>query len=148
MFFEIKENGETIKSTVTNKYITGTFIFTKTDYSSNLPLSNTLIEIYNDNNELLYSERTNEEGKIVIDNLPYGKYYYKEVEATEGYMLNPEIISFEIQKDNEIINANMTNQKIPVPSTGLNENYLVYGICAFSIILGAISIIYDHQKKK
>ena len=42
----------------------------------------------------------------------------------------------------------MTNEKIPVPSTGLNENYLVYGVCAFSIILGAISIIYDHQKKK
>ncbi len=148
MFFEIKENGETVKSTVTNKYITGTFIFTKTDYSTNAPLSNTLIEIYNEDNELLYSERTNEEGKIVINNLPYGKYYYKEIEAPEGYMLNPETISFEIKEDNEIVNANMTNEKIPVPITGLNENYLVYGVCAFSIILGAISIIYDHQKKK
>ena len=148
MFFEIKENGETVKSTVTNKYITGTFSFTKTDHSTNNPLPNTLIEIYNEDKELLYSERTNDEGKIVIENLPFGKYYYKEVEAPEGYILNPEVISFEIKKDNEIVNTNMTNEKIPVPSTGLNENYFVYGVCAFSIILGAISIIYDHQKKK
>ena len=148
MFFEIKENGETVKSTVTNKYITGTFKFTKTDYSSDLPLPGTLIEIYDKNDELLYSERTDENGKIIIENLPFGKYYFKEAEAPDGYQINSEKIAFEIKNDNEIINANMTNQKIPVPNTALNENYLVYGFCSLSIVLGAIAIIYDHKKKK
>lgn len=146
--FEIKDDNETIKYTVTNKYITGTFSFTKTDYLSDTPLSDTLIEIYDENDELLYSERTDELGKIVIENLPYGKYYFKEVEAPNGYQLNPEKMSFEITEDNEVINANMTNEKISVPNTALNENYFVYGVCSFSIILGAISIIYDHKKKK
>lgn len=147
-YFQLTEDKETVKETLTNKYISGTFEFIKMDYASGTPLPDTLIEIYNEQDELLYTEKTNEEGKIIIENIPYGQYYYQETKAPEGYILNPTKFFFEINYDNEVVNANMTNEKISVPNTNLNENYLVYGICSFSIILGAISIIYDHKKQK
>ncbi|MDT2806392.1 SpaA isopeptide-forming pilin-related protein [Vagococcus lutrae] len=39
---------------------------------------------------------TNQEGKIVLDNLPVGDYELKEVSAPTGYITNTEVIAFEI----------------------------------------------------
>ena len=45
MSFEIKENGEVIKSIMKDDDITGTLEFTKVDVSDGTPLPNTLVEI-------------------------------------------------------------------------------------------------------
>ena len=58
MSFEIKENGEVIKSTMKDDDITGTLEFTKVDVSDGTPLPNTLVEIYNEKDELIFSGRT------------------------------------------------------------------------------------------
>ena len=55
MYFEIKENGEIVKATMTNEIIKGTLEFTKVDLSTGEPLPNTLIEIYTENDELIFS---------------------------------------------------------------------------------------------
>ena len=64
----------------------GILEFTKVDLSTGEPLPNTLIEIYTENDELIFSGRTNENGKIIIKNLKYGKYYIIEKDAPEGYI--------------------------------------------------------------
>ena len=96
-----------------NKPIVGKLVFTKLDISTSEPLPNTLVEIYNaETDELLYSERTRENGEIEIDNLRYGKYYILEKEAPEGYTLNDEKMFFEIKEDGEIIKCTMVDEKI------------------------------------
>ncbi len=150
VYFEIKENGEIVKAEMSNKLIIGSLEFTKTDFSTSEALPNTKIEIYNDKDELVFEGVTNEEGKIIIDELRYGKYYILEKEAPEGYILNTEKMYFEILEDGEIVKCTMTNEQviIEVPNTLLNNNYLIEIIGTLLIILGIGVIINENKKKK
>lgn len=44
---------------------------------------------------------TNNDGEILVENLPQGHYYFKEVTPPEGYQLNPNRIEFEITAEHE-----------------------------------------------
>ena len=150
MPFEIKENGEIIKSTMKDEDITGTLEFTKLDFSNDNPLPNTLIEIYNaDTDELVFSGRTDDNGTITIEKLKYGKYYILEKEAPEGYELNPERMYFEIKEDGEIVKSIMKDKQIvKVPNTETNDykELLFSGITL--LVCGAGVIIYGIKNKK
>ena len=150
MPFEIKENGEVIKSTMKDEDITGTLEFTKLDFSNDNPLPNTLIEIYNaETDELVFSGRTNEEGIITIEKIKYGKYYILEKEAPEGYELNPDRMYFEIKEDGEIVKSVMKDHQIVrVPNTEATDykDLLISGISL--MIIGTGVIIYGKKKKK
>ena len=150
MYFEVLKDGEIIKSNMKNKKITGTLVFTKTDVSTSQPLPNTLIEIYNDKDELIFSDRTDENGQIIIEELEYGKYYILEKEAPEGYQLNPNKMYFEIKEDGEIVKSNMTDELIivEVPNTELNEFPLFELVSIVLVGLGAGVIFYAKRKKK
>ena len=154
MYFEIKEDGEIIKSNMTDEIIKGTLEFTKLDFSTGKPLPNTLIEIYTENNELVFSGRTDEKGKIVIENLKYGKYYIIEKEAPEGYTLNTEKMPFEIKENGEVIKATMLNElKVEVPNTESNKSifdfiYVIGIVCGIGILGYGIYETIKNKKKK
>ena len=149
VYFEIKEDGEIVKAEMTNRPILGTLEFTKIDISTSEPLPNTLIEIYNENDELIYSGKTDENGMIIIEELRYGKFYIIEKEAPEGYILNGEKIFFEIKEDGEIVKATMVNEKvvIEVPNTGLND-YHIYEIISGVLVLSGLGVIIYAKKKR
>ena len=128
---------------------TGKLEFTKTDISESKTLPNTLIEIYTEDDELVFSGRTDSEGKIVIERLPQGKYYILEKEATEGYELNPDKMYFEIKEDGEIVKSVMKDHQIvKVPNTEANDykELLISGISL--MVIGTGVIIYGKKKKK
>ena len=148
VYFEIKTNGEIVKAEMTNKPIIGSLSFTKVDISTSEPLPNTTIQIFKENDELVYEGITDENGMIVIEELEYGKYYILEKEAPEGYILNEEKMYFEILEDGEIIKATMVNEKviIEVPITGINDYHVIY-IISGVLLLGGIGIIIYAKKK-
>ena len=150
VYFEIKENGEIVKTEMKNKPIIGTVEITKQDISTSEPLPNTLIEIYSNDDKLLFSERTNEEGKIIIENLRYGKYYFIEKEAPEGYTLNSEKMYFEILEDGEIVKCTMVDEKvvIDVPNTGINDKHIIEIVGIVALISGIGVFVYDKKKRK
>lgn len=134
---------------ILNKYKKGTLEFTKTDLSTGKVLPNTLIEIYTENDVLIFSGRTDGDGKIIITNLPVGKYFILEKEAPEGYVLDEkQKIPFEIRENGQIVKANMTNQAVDVPNTGLNESKTINVIGVILTLLGVVYLIYDKTKKK
>lgn len=85
--------------------------FTKTDFSTDKPLPNTLIEIYQDDDSLIYQGRTDKNGKIEVPNLKIGKYYILEKEAPKYYRLNTEKMPFEITENGQIIKVTMQNKR-------------------------------------
>lgn len=149
IYFELKDNGEIVKAEMKNKPITSTVEITKIDISNSEPLPNTIIEVYNDKDELIYSGKTNEEGKIVIEDLRYGKYYFIEKEAPEGYQLNSEKMYFEVLEDGSIIKCTMTDEKIviEVPNT-LKNDYIPFIMFGIAVIgMGAVTYGFIKGKK-
>ena len=133
---------------MTNEKTKGTLEFTKVDFSTSEPLPNTLIEIFNEKDELVFSGRTDENGKIIIEELEYGKYYIVESEAPEGYQINNEKMYFEILEDGEIVKCTMTDEKIIIEVPNTEENSYIIPISVLLIGISTGIIIYEEIKKK
>lgn len=76
-----------------------------------------------DRNELQIID-IDETNHQVIKNLPYGKYYIREVKAGTGYTLDDKIYEFEITKDNPRITLNLYNEVIKTKLI-INKKYLI-----------------------
>lgn len=131
-----------------NEYPTGELEFTKTDLVTGEPLPNTKIEIHLEDGTKIFEGYTDSEGKIIVKNLPVGKFYLIETEAPEGYILNPEKMWFEIKADGEIVKADMTNEQIvEVPNTEAVGTHLplIIGLCFAGLGVGIF--VYEKIKK-
>lgn len=91
---------------------------------------------------------TDADGRIEIEQLPYGNYYFKETKGILGYLFDAEIkYAFAVEaKDNQTIELNIVNEKaqeLPVPITGdsmsmlFGLGLLVTSILAFILINGS-----------
>ena len=95
-----------------------------------------------DRNELQIID-IDETNHQVIKNLPYGKYYIREVKAGTGYTLDDKIYEFEITKDNPRITLNLYNEVVKTKLI-INKRYLINETLQAekNIIFG----IYDKDK--
>ena len=85
--------------------------FTKTDYSLDIPVPNCLMEIYKEDDTLIYTGKTDKDGRIILPNLEIGNYYILEKEAPKYYKLNEKKMPFEVKENGKIIKANMKNYR-------------------------------------
>lgn len=151
--FEIKYKDRYTKTIIKefnfNNYLPkGNLEFIKLDSNTNKPIKDTLIEIYYNDN-LFYKGYTDEDGKIILNNIPLGNYYIKEVESSKGYINSNEIINFKLDKDKQYIKLSMTNDMIiEVPNTYLYDYKYMELIGIVIIILSIGGIIYDKTHKK
>lgn len=97
---------------IDNYYKRGTLEFLKVDATTGVALPNTTISITDEFNEILFTLVTDDEGKIVIDNIPVGVYKIMEIIAPEGYLVTDEVIIFEITEDCEVVYVEMKNEQI------------------------------------
>ncbi len=141
-YFEVKQENKyesliPISLTINNYLKKGKLDFSKEDLTTSEGIPNTIIEIYDEKDNLLLTRTTNEEGKVNIDNIPVGKYYIIEKEANENYQITNEKVFFEIKEDNEIIKAKMINEKkeVFVPQTGRSDNLIISMISFFSLLI-------------
>jgi len=92
----------------------GKLQFSKTDLTTGNGIPNTVIQIFTEEDKLIFTGTTDEKGNIVIDNLPANnkKYYIIEKSASTGYKLSDEKVYFELTENGQVIKAHMTNEKI------------------------------------
>ncbi len=98
---------------------------TKTNQNSGeASLSGAKYQIMDKDRKELQIVEIDENQKATIENLPYGKYYIREIEAGIGYTLDNNIYEFEITSNNPEINLTMYNQVIKGKVT-INKTYLL-----------------------
>ena len=92
--------------TVENEQIPGTVILEKTEVledgttKTGEPLDGAAYKLYTSDDKLIGTYMTNDDGKIYVDDLTFGDYYFKESIAAQGYALNPDKIEFTINGSN------------------------------------------------
>lgn len=144
MEFEITEDGQVVKSTMTNEKIKSTIKIHKVDENNN-PLAGVLIGIFDLENNLLGKYYTNESGDIEFVS-EYGKFYYQELETVEGFILNDEKVYFSVTENGAIIESTLVNYS--VPNTGIDRIDLSYILGGLAILSGTGIIIYAKKKKQ
>ena len=105
-------------------------------------LKNVEINVYDSNDKLVYNGKTDENGEVVIQGLPYGKYYIKQIKVPSGYILNEDSYTFYVNDSTCVSSINVTNEKTVMPVTSMSCN-IYLSLCALFMSLG----IYNFVKK-
>ena len=133
-----RDNYHNIKEfNIINYLKKGSLNFDKVDLITKEGIPDTVIEIYDENDNLLMEKVTDINGNIKIDNFKVGNYYIIEKSANSLYKLTNNKIYFNIFND-QMTNTKMTNEKkeILVPKTGRSDMEIVLFTSIFMIILG------------
>ncbi|MES5963042.1 VaFE repeat-containing surface-anchored protein [Bacillus cereus group sp. MG7w] len=122
---EISENkGEAIEITVENKPNRGSMEITKVDAADgNTKLPNAEFTIYNEQGQKVATGKTDEKGIATFENLPFGRYKYRETIAPEGYLINETEFTFELSKNRKIIQQTVEDEKLPSIKTTATDKY-------------------------
>lgn len=186
--FEIDTANDSFGKVVlaTNKKLTGKTELTKYKTDTTKAVKDAKFVFYNSNNEYLKIENniyswvsdineahqftTDNEGKIAIDNLPVGTYYFKEVEAPKGFVKDetPCEVKIEVSAQNTIETKEVTvyNKETPSqntpeennepddtvvdnnPGTGDQANIVLFVITALSSLVVGIALVATRSKKR
>ncbi|HCM89630.1 SpaA isopeptide-forming pilin-related protein, partial [Vagococcus sp.] len=118
--FDINEKNVTeiirMKATNQEKISLGSVLLEKSDTEdSGIKLSNAEFSLYTEDGKLVQANVvTDESGRLQVDNLKEGGYYFVETKAPEGYALSSEKIEFEIKAEQleTLTPIQVTNEKL------------------------------------
>ncbi len=99
-----------------NETIRGNVKLTKIDGDSKKPLKGVKFSLHHKNGDKVEDTTTFEtdhNGRITVDNLKYGDYYFKEIETIDGYMLGSQKVKFKIENSKETVKVSVKNYKEP-----------------------------------
>ncbi|MFT8575614.1 MAG: SpaA isopeptide-forming pilin-related protein [Bifidobacterium aquikefiri] len=145
--FTIELQTETKVATVSapNAEITGSVVLTKTDSATGKALAGAVFSLYKaDGTKIKDGLKTGANGKLTVNNLKPGDYYFQETQAPGGYRLNSNKLKFTVVLQTKEIDAavNAKNVKIPAAeqkSTG--ESPLAKTGTAIAGIAGVAAIL-------
>ena len=156
-YFKITDDGETVtvenKAGIgfANKPAKGELEITKRDVADGTLLPNAGFRIKDADGNIVVEGRTDENG-IAKFTLRVGKYTYEEFDAPEGYLIDTTPHEFEITENGQIVKAEMTDKKEPVPDnpkTGEDDHRLLTAlfIASAGTIAGTVTIACLRKRK-
>lgn len=111
-------------------------------------IENSVIDIYDENNEVIFVGITNDRGMIDIKDLVVGDYCFRQKKVDNKYIFNDNKYCFSISDDKivelEIVNKLKKEQEIEVPNT-FNEGKKVFKLI-ITILVGGIGVIFLTKK--
>lgn len=159
---EVNAGHAVVKVTMDNSRITGNFELIKVDQETGKHLSGAVFEILNADKKVIYTGTTGEDGKLTVKNLTPGKYYFREVSAPSGYLLDKTLYEFTItkDKDGQTVTVKFKNEEkvghvdvetpdkpddgdddnvtiaTDVPQTGDTSNLIAYILLTLAVLAG------------
>ena len=124
-----------------NEKIRCDLVYITSDKDGNF-LENVEINVVDKDGNLVFNGKTDTQGRVIINNLPYGEYYIRQIKAPSGFILNNDEYKFYVNDSTCNSNINVTNEKTVMPVTSKqNSMYLVSFIILFGIG------VYNYVKK-
>lgn len=97
---------------------------------------------------------TDEAGRFLFENVPYGEWIIRELKAPDGYILSDEKYTVTVKENGETVKLNIKNSKVPElpsapesPKTGDTANLLI-PLITFFTAFGAIIYLSKKLKKR
>lgn len=107
--FELKNDGQVVEISVTNKLIEGKIKIVKLDENNN-PIKGVQFEILDLNKNVIQTLTTDDLGICVSNQLSTGKYYYREKTTLSQYVLDSTEHEFEIKNSNDFVEVSVVNK--------------------------------------
>lgn len=105
------------ESPLLNQYYKARLELVKVDKdNSTIKLAGAVFGLYNADTRELYGQYTTDaDGRISIEEMPYGKWYFKELEAPDGYILEYALYEFEVTEEDagSVIQITAVNRSTP-----------------------------------
>lgn len=109
--FTINDNGQKMSVDMSNTKISGTLEISKADAATEKLLPNAGFRIYASDGKTVVKEGRTDKNGVCRFSLDFGKYYYQEFDAPDGYKTDGTLYAFSITEDGKLISVVMTNQK-------------------------------------
>ncbi len=143
--FEIKEHGKTLIFTVENKEVKGNVQLLKVDQENpDKKLEGATFILQDSKGKKISEHKSDKNGLIQVNNLPFGSYMFMEKQAPTGYVLTKEPIPFNISENGKTIELTAKNKSI----TGSLEITKVDVADGNNKLPGAEFTIYDAKGKE
>ncbi|WP_423363875.1 MSCRAMM family protein [Mycoplasma sp. P36-A1] len=113
--FSIKNlDDAAVKVSMSNKAVKGGIVLEKRDEKTKELLVGAIFDLQDENhNVIIKNMKTDQSGKIAVNDLSPGTYYFVETKAPEGYILNSNPIKFEVDaKESSNQTIQITNKEI------------------------------------
>ncbi len=109
--FNIVEDDEVVELEISNSLIRGQIRINVQDEEAN-PLEGASFNIYDSKDNLIEGIVTDEDGIALSSSLIYGKHYFEQTIAPEGYITDSSDYEFTIVNDGEVLDFNIVNRRI------------------------------------
>ncbi|HDR4738250.1 TPA: Cys-Gln thioester bond-forming surface protein [Bacillus cereus] len=110
--FEVKEHNQTLTFEVKNNQVKGNVQLLKVDEDGKTKLEGAVFILADEKGKKISEHKTDKNGLIKIDNIPFGKYQFIEKTSPAGYVLVKDPIPFSITENGKTIELVAKNTKI------------------------------------
>lgn len=144
----VTENGAKILEVLWNQPIVSDYVLTKQDTISKKALPNCEVVIKNENGEVVFKGKTDENGKIRTK-LRYGTYILEETIAPVGYVKATKTLQINVTENGATIEQVLYNDKIQLmPKTNLYNSGMIFSTLLLVSGLGAGFILLKKRREE
>ena len=144
----VTENGAEIKEILWNQPIVSNYELTKQDTITKQALPGCEVVIKNENGEVVFKGKTDENGKIKTK-LRYGKYILEETIAPVGYVKAKKTLEINVTENGAEIQQVLYNDKIQLmPKTNLSNSTLILSVLVLISGVGICACILKQKDRE
>ena len=144
----VTENGAKIQEVLWNQLIVSNYELTKQDTITKQALPGCEVVIKNENGEVVFKGKTDENGKIKTK-LRYGKYILEETIAPKGYVKAKKTLEINVTENGAEIQQVLYNDKIQLmPKTNLYSSSMIFSALLLVSGLGAGFVLLKIKKQE